>query len=67
MKILVLGAGVTAISYVLALYLMPLGFSTFKDLQFNIRSNQAAVLLQDLGSSIEEVVSDAGRSRAGSH
>ena len=28
-------------------YLMPLGFSTFKDLQFTIRSNQAAVLLQE--------------------
>jgi phytoene dehydrogenase-like protein len=29
--------------------------------------NAAAVLLQDLGTSIEEVVSDAGRTRAGRH
>ena len=41
-------AGMAAVfGYLLSLYLMPLGFRTFKDLQWVIRSNQAAVLLQD--------------------
>ena len=47
MPALVLGGIVMLISYAIALYLMPLGFRTFKDLQFTIRSNQAAVLLQE--------------------
>ena len=44
---LALAGIVTLISFVISLYLMPLGFRTFKDLQFVIRSNQAAVLLQE--------------------
>ena len=44
---LALAGMATLVCYVLSLYLMPLGFRTFKDLQFVIRSNQAAVLLQD--------------------
>lgn len=44
---LALAGIVTLIGFVISLYLMPLGFRTFKDLQFVIRSNQAAVLLQD--------------------
>jgi lipopolysaccharide export system permease protein len=44
---IVLAGIVTLIGYAISLYLMPLGFRTFKDLQFTIRSNQAMVLLQD--------------------
>ena len=41
-------AGVVAVClYVLTLYLMPLGFRTFKDRQFTIRSNYASVLIQE--------------------
>lgn len=40
-------SGVTAFGYLITLYLMPLGFSTFKDMQWIVRSNQASVLLQD--------------------
>lgn len=44
---LLLAGGVTVLAYVIALYLMPLGFSSFKDMQWLVRSNQASVLLQD--------------------
>jgi lipopolysaccharide export system permease protein len=44
---LALGILLSVVGYGISLYLMPLGFSTFKDLQFTIRSNQAAVLLQE--------------------
>jgi len=44
---MVLAGIVAAVGYLFSLYLMPLGFSTFKDLQFVIRSNQASVLLQE--------------------
>ena len=44
---IVLAIVVTLIGYLFSLYLTPLGFRTFKDLQFVIRSNQASVLLQD--------------------
>ena len=44
---LLVAGGVTVLGYVIALYLMPLGFSTFKDMQWIVRSNQASVLLQD--------------------
>ena len=43
---LVVAFVVVAISYFLSLYLIPLGFSTFKDLQFVVRNTQASVLLQ---------------------
>jgi len=35
------------ILYLVTLYLMPIGFRNFKDLQFIIRNSQAAVLLQE--------------------
>ena len=38
---------VAAMCYVLTLYLQPLGFRTFKDLQFSFRSNYASVLVQE--------------------
>lgn len=44
---LVMALLVVAVSYLLSLYLIPLGFRTFKDLQFVIRSNQASLLLQE--------------------
>lgn len=44
---LLIAAGITLLAYLIALYLMPLGFSTFKDMQSIMRSNQASVLLQD--------------------
>jgi len=43
---LVMAFVIVALSYLLSLYLVPLGFSTFKDLQFVIRNTQASVLLQ---------------------
>jgi lipopolysaccharide export system permease protein len=42
-----LGLGVTAICYVLMLYLMPLGFRTLKDLQYDFHSDLANSLLQE--------------------
>ena len=47
MPAIMLAVAVTLVGYLFSLYLTPLGFRTFKDLQFVIRSNQASVLLQD--------------------
>ena len=44
---LVVSVGVGILCYVLTLYLQPLGFRTFKDLQFSFRSNYASVLVQE--------------------
>ena len=44
---LAIGAGVTVVVYVLMLYLMPLGFRTLKDLQWDFHSDLANVLLQE--------------------
>ncbi|HUN50555.1 MAG TPA: LPS export ABC transporter permease LptF [Candidatus Sulfotelmatobacter sp.] len=44
---LLLALAVTAICYGLMLYLMPLGFRTLKDLQWDFRSDLANVLLQE--------------------
>jgi lipopolysaccharide export system permease protein len=44
---MVLAGVITVLGYLVSLYLMPLGFRTFKDVQFVIRTNQAALLLQD--------------------
>ena len=44
---LVLAGLVAVCLYILTLYLMPLGFRTFKDRQFTIRSNYASVLIQE--------------------
>ncbi|MDA0260693.1 MAG: LPS export ABC transporter permease LptF [Proteobacteria bacterium] len=44
---LVVSVGVAILCYVLTLYLQPLGFRTFKDLQFSFRSNYASVLVQE--------------------
>lgn len=44
---LMLGAAITAICYVLMLYLMPLGFRTLRDMQWDFRSNLANMLLQE--------------------
>ena len=43
----VFAVGVTAMTFALSLYLMPLGFRTFKDLQFVVRNNFAPVLIQE--------------------
>jgi lipopolysaccharide export system permease protein len=43
---LIMAFVIVALSYLLSLYLVPLGFSTFKDLQFVIRNTQVSVLLQ---------------------
>lgn len=40
-------AGVLALCYLLNLYLMPLAYREFKDLQFSIRHNYSSVLLQE--------------------
>lgn len=40
-------AGVLALCYLLNLYLMPLSYREFKDLQFSIRHNYSSVLLQE--------------------
>ena len=44
---LALAGLLSLLCYLIALYLMPLGFRTFKDLQYVIRSNQAMLFLQD--------------------
>lgn len=44
---LIMATGVTALTYLLTLYLMPLGFRTFKDLQFVVRNSFAPVLIQE--------------------
>jgi len=44
---LALSLVLAAASYLVTLYLMPLGFRSFKDLQFEIRHNYATVLLQE--------------------
>ncbi len=44
---LTMSAAVALVTYVLSLYLMPLGFRTFKDMQFMVRHNYASVLLQE--------------------
>lgn len=44
---LIMATGVTLVSYFIALYLMPLSFREFKDLQLFIRHNYASVLLQE--------------------
>ena len=43
---LILSVAVAATTFVMTLYLMPLGFRTFKDLQFVVRHNYASVLIQ---------------------
>jgi lipopolysaccharide export system permease protein len=42
-----MATGVAALTYLLSLYLMPLGFRTFKDMQFVVRNNYASVLIQE--------------------
>ena len=44
---LIVSVGVAVLCYALTLYLQPLGFRTFKDLQFSFRSNYASVLVQE--------------------
>lgn len=44
---LLMATGVTALTFLLTLYLMPLGFRTFKDLQFVVRNSFAPVLIQE--------------------
>ena len=44
---LLLSGVITIIGFSISLYFMPLGFSTFKDMQWIVRSNQASFLLQD--------------------
>ena len=44
---LIVSMGVAVMCYALTLYLQPLGFRTFKDLQFSFRSNYASVLVQE--------------------
>jgi lipopolysaccharide export system permease protein len=44
---LALAGAATVASYILSLYLQPLGFRTFKDEQFTIRNNYAAVLIRE--------------------
>ncbi|MDP7603497.1 MAG: LptF/LptG family permease, partial [Alphaproteobacteria bacterium] len=44
---LALALGATIVTYGLTLYLTPLGFRTFKDQQFTIRSSYASVLLRE--------------------
>ena len=43
----VVSVTVAIVCYLLTLYLQPLGFRTFKDLQFSVRSNYASVLVQE--------------------
>ena len=64
---LILAGLVSVVGYAMALYLTPLGFSAFKDMQFLARSNQASVLVQDgefnsLGSGITAYVRERGTS-----
>ena len=44
---LILAVLVAGTTYFMTLYLMPLGFRTFKDLQFVVRHNYASVLIQE--------------------
>jgi len=44
---LILAAVMTVIGYAITLYLMPLGFSSFKDRQFVIRSDFSQILLRE--------------------
>ncbi len=44
---LVLGVGATLIGYVLTLYLIPMSYRTFKDLQFRLRKAVSTVVLQE--------------------
>jgi lipopolysaccharide export system permease protein len=44
---LVVTAGVVFLCYLLNLYLMPMAYREFKDLQFSIRHNYSSVLLQE--------------------
>lgn len=44
---IVLGLGVTALCYFLTLYLMPLAYREFKDLQFVLRYDRSDILLQE--------------------
>ena len=44
---LILAVAVAAATYLMTLYLMPLGLRTFKDLQFVVRHNYASVLIQE--------------------
>jgi len=43
----ILGALVSGICYILALWLMPLSFTSFKDWQYRIRNDYSAVVLQE--------------------
>ena len=47
MPAIVVSVAAAAVCYLLTLYLQPLGFRTFKDLQFSFRSNYASVLVQE--------------------
>jgi len=63
---LLIAVGITVLGYLMALYLMPLGYSTYKDVQRIERSNQASFLLQDgefnsLASGITAYVRERGR------
>ena len=44
---IVLGLAVTALVYAISLYLLPLGYREFKDLQYDIRNSYSSVLLQE--------------------
>ncbi|MFM8801931.1 MAG: LPS export ABC transporter permease LptF [Tagaea sp.] len=44
---LILAAGATALSYALHLWVMPIGFGQFKELQADIRSDYSGLLLQE--------------------
>lgn len=44
---LVLAGVVTLLVYAISLYLLPLGYREFKDLQYNIRNSYSSVLLQE--------------------
>ena len=44
---IVVSLAVATVCYLLTLYLQPLGFRTFKDLQFSIRSNYASVAVPE--------------------
>ncbi|MCH8113267.1 MAG: LPS export ABC transporter permease LptF, partial [Proteobacteria bacterium] len=44
---LLMATGVTALTFLLTLYLMPLGFRTFKDMQFVVRNSFSPVLIQE--------------------
>lgn len=44
---LILALGITVIVYSISLYFLPLSYRTFKELQYQIRSDYSAVLLQE--------------------